>query len=64
MYVVYNHTFNNESSFEKAVPGYYYRFDKDGNFSNGSGSGNEVVTERYMARRFIIDSVKYWVNLK
>lgn len=62
MDVVYNHTFNNESSFEKAVPGYYYRFDKDGNFSNGSGTGNEVATERYMARRFIIDSLKYWVN--
>ena len=63
MDVVYNHTFSAEdSSFQKAVPDYYYRHDSDGNFTNGSGCGNEVATERYMVRKFIVDSLKYWVT--
>lgn len=63
MDVVYNHTFSAEdSSFQKAVPDYYYRHDSEGELTNGSGCGNEVATERYMARRFIIDSVKYWAT--
>jgi type I pullulanase len=63
MDVVYNHTFNTaESSFEKLVPGYYYRQHADGTFSNGSGTGNEVATERAMVRKFIIDSVRFWAE--
>ncbi|NME84082.1 type I pullulanase [Clostridium sp. SM-530-WT-3G] len=62
MDVVYNHTFNTDSCLEKAVPGYYYRFDDDGNFTNGSGCGNETASDHYMFRKYMIDSVKYWVN--
>ncbi|WP_340399184.1 type I pullulanase [Paenibacillus sp. FSL H8-0079] len=63
MDVVYNHTFDTAgSSFEKLVPGYYYRQNADGTYSNGSGTGNEVATERAMVRKFIIDSVRYWAE--
>ncbi|WP_338540429.1 type I pullulanase [Paenibacillus tundrae] len=63
MDVVYNHTFDTaRSSFEKLYPGYYYRQWEDGTYSNGSGTGNEVATERHMVRKFIMDSVRYWAE--
>ncbi|MDR6723511.1 type I pullulanase [Paenibacillus amylolyticus] len=63
MDVVYNHTFDTaRSSFEKLYPGYYYRQSEDGTYSNGSGTGNEVATERRMVRKFIMDSVRYWAE--
>ncbi|WP_342552420.1 type I pullulanase [Paenibacillus sp. FSL R7-0652] len=63
MDVVYNHTFDTaESSFEKLVPGYYYRQHADGTYSNGSGTGNETASERAMVRKFIIDSVRFWAE--
>lgn len=63
MDVVYNHTFDTaRSSFEKLYPGYYYRQLEDGTYSNGSGTGNEVATERHMVRKFIMDSVRYWAE--
>ncbi|WP_163192370.1 type I pullulanase [Clostridium thermarum] len=61
MDVVYNHTFSTgNSSFDLIVPGYYYRTDDFGGYTNGSGVGNEVASERPMVRKFIKDSVKYW----
>ncbi len=61
--VVYNHTyFTKESAFNQTVPGYFYRQKSDGSFSNASGCGNEIATERAMVRKFIIDSLKYWVE--
>ncbi len=61
--VVYNHTFfAKESVFNQTVPGYFYRQKRDGSFSNASGCGNEIATERAMVRKFIIDSLKYWAT--
>ena len=61
--VVYNHTyFAKESVFNQTVPGYFYRQKQDGSFSNASGCGNELATERHMVRKYIIDSLKYWVK--
>ncbi|OOM77005.1 type I pullulanase [Clostridium sp. BL-8] len=63
MDMVYNHTYKSyESNLNLAVPGYYYRQDLNGNFSNGSGCGNELASERYMVRKLIIDSVIYWAK--
>jgi pullulanase len=63
MDVVYNHTMESaESSFNRIVPGYYYRLTQDGSFSNASGCGNETASERLMMRKFIIDSVVYWAK--
>ena len=62
MDVVYNHTFNLESCLNKAVPKYYYRQDEEGNYSNASACGNETASDRYMFRRYMIDSVVYWAK--
>lgn len=61
--VVYNHVFVKEtSSFEKIVPGYFFRYDEHGMPSNGTGVGNDIASERKMVRKFIIDSVLYWLE--
>jgi len=63
MDVVYNHTGPTaDSDFNKIVPGYYYRQDEFGHFSDGSGCGNETASDRGMMRRFIVDSVVYWAT--
>ncbi len=62
MDVVYNHTYECESSnLGKSFPGYYYRY-RDGRPSNGSGCGNEIATERAMVRKYIVDSVLFWAR--
>ncbi len=62
MDVVYNHTFNEDFCFNKAVPGYFYRIDEDGKRSNGSACGNDTASERSMVSKFIADSVEYWAK--
>ena len=62
MDVVYNHTYSTDSCFQKTVPNYYYRLNRRGKFSNGSGCGNECATERAMYRNYVIQSCLYWVN--
>lgn len=61
--VVYNHTYNAATSaFEKTVPGYFYRMKPDGTFANGSGCGNETASNRPMMRKFMVESVLYWMR--
>jgi len=61
--VVYNHTYNaSTSAFEKTVPGYFYRMKPDGTFANGSGCGNETASNRPMMRKFMVESVLYWMR--
>ena len=60
MDVVYNHTYSLDSNLNRCVPYYYYRFNANGEASNGSGCGNETASERVMMRKYIVDSVKYW----
>ena len=56
--VVYNHTYDIEhSNFQRTYPDYYYRVG-----SNGSGCGNETASEQPMMRRFMMESVKYWIE--
>ncbi|MGB7595374.1 MAG: type I pullulanase [Erysipelotrichaceae bacterium] len=63
MDVVYNHTgASADSDFSKIVPNYYYRYNENGTFSNGSGTGNETASDRIMMRKFIVDSVVYWAT--
>ena len=60
MDVVYNHIFEYENSdFEHTVPHYYFRRRKNHYLSNASGCGNDFASERKMARKIIVDSVKY-----
>ena len=67
--VVYNHTYDiDHSNFQRTYPDYYYRkiaTVPDGSpsgYSNGSGCGNETASEQPMMRRFMLESVKYWIN--
>lgn len=61
--VVFNHSYYaKESVFNQVVPGYFYRQKPDGSFSNASGCGNEIASEREMVRKYIIDSLKFWVE--
>ncbi len=63
MDVVYNHTYQGaESLFDQLVPNYYYRQNARGGFANGSACGNEIASERPMVRKFILESLKYWVE--
>ena len=63
MDVVYNHTAVTEgSNFERTVPGYFYRQNPEGGWANASGCGNETASEREMMRRYMVESVKYWVE--
>lgn len=61
--VAYNHTGQTEeSNFNQLVPGYYYRHDKKGKFSNATACGNETASEMPMMRKFMLESVLHWVN--
>ncbi|MBQ5931473.1 MAG: type I pullulanase, partial [Tidjanibacter sp.] len=63
MDVVYNHTYINDgSNFSLTVPGYYYRQNEEGDYSNASGCGNETASDRAMVRHYIAESVKYWAT--
>lgn len=63
MDVVYNHTngTGGGSLYDSTVPTYFYRFDDSGNYSNGSGCGNEIDTEVTMSKKYIIESLKHWM---
>ena len=71
--VVYNHTYDiDHSNFQRTYPDYYYRQLAVGDgqiaksqkpiYSNGSGCGNETASEKPMMRKFMMESVKYWIN--
>jgi len=61
--VVYNHTYHaQDSHLNHLVPGYYYRQDAKGGFSNGSGCGNELASDRSMVRKMMIDSLVHWAR--
>lgn len=64
MDVVYNHTSGTltGSLYDSTVPGYFYRQNADGSYSDGSGCGNETASDRVMVQKYMIDSLKHWVN--
>jgi pullulanase len=61
MDVVYNHT-DHSAPFSSINANYYFRLYPNGSYANGSGVGNDFRSEAPMVRRFIIDSLKYWVT--
>ena len=63
MDVVYNHVYDqNRFCFNRIVPGYFSRANEYGQYSQGSGCGNDTASERSMVRKYIVDSVKYWAE--
>ena len=63
MDVVYNHVYASEFSvFERVVPNYYFRKNKNGTLCNASGCGNDLDTSRTMVRKMIVDGLVYWMK--
>ena len=63
MDVVYNHVSSAGSfCFNQIVPNYFSRVNDNGVYSNGSGCGNDTASERSMVKKYIVDSVLYWVE--
>lgn len=63
MDVVYNHMFIKEqTSLDKIVPDYYFRFDENYELSNGSFCSNDVESRGMMASKYIVDSLKRWAT--
>ena len=61
--VVYNHTTNAAvTGFERTMPGYFYRMREDGTFFDGSGCGNETASEQEMFRKYMIESLEWWMR--
>lgn len=61
--VVYNHVSQYDyNCFKYLDKFYYFRTDSAGNFLSLSGCGNDFKTERPMARRLIVESIKYWMT--
>lgn len=64
MDVVYNHTSGTAegSLYDSTVPGYFYRQDASGKYSNGSGCGNETASDRAMVGKYFLESLVHWVE--
>ena len=63
MDVVYNHVSGlTGSNFDVLMPFYYFRYTDTGGASSGSGCGNDTASERYMFRKFMIDSACFWAE--
>jgi pullulanase/glycogen debranching enzyme len=59
--VVYNH-FGIAGHLQNIDSRYYFRHEKNGNFTNFSGCGNDFRTESYMARKMIVDSLEHLIK--
>lgn len=61
--VVYNHVSNYDLNPLRHIDKhYYFRLNERFDFLSNSGCGNDFKSERRMARRLIVDSVKYWLE--
>ena len=61
--VVYNHTTDaSKTGFERTMPGYFYRMRPDGTYYDGSGCGNETASEQEMFRKYMIESLEWWMK--
>lgn len=63
MDVVYNHMYDRDKSpFELVLPYYYFRMNEHGQWSNGSFCGNDFDSTMPMCRKYIVDSIAYWMD--
>lgn len=64
MDVVYNHVYEwMYTTFEKVVPHYFFRRRANGLQACASGCGNDFASEKKMARKMIVDSLKYFTEV-
>ena len=63
MDVVYNHMSSvSKAPFTTTCPRYFFRYDANQNLIDDTGCSNAVHTERKMVRKYIVDSLKWWVS--
>lgn len=63
MDTVFNHVYEHQTSvFERLVPNYFFRYENNGALANRSFCGNDVASERPMARKLIVDACLYYVK--
>jgi pullulanase len=63
MDVVYNHVSQYDyNPFKYIDKFYYFHIVSNQNFQKASGCGNDFYTSRPMARRLIVESIKYWMQ--
>ncbi|MDY0345078.1 MAG: type I pullulanase [Bacilli bacterium] len=63
MDTVFNHVYEHYTSvFERVVPNYYFRREKNGEIAQRSFCGNDVASERKMTRKLIVDACVYYVK--
>lgn len=63
MDTVFNHVYEHRTSvFERIVPNYFFRYENNGSLANRSYCGNDVASERAMARKLIVDASVYYVK--
>ena len=61
--VVYNHVSQYDLNPLKFIDkAYYFRLDDQDHFTSVSGCGNDFKTESPLARRLIVESIKYWMR--
>jgi pullulanase len=61
--VVYNHTGSTEQSvFNRIAPYYYYRLNEKGKWSDAAACGNETASERFMMRKYMLESMLHWAK--
>ena len=61
--VVYNHTTDaSKTGFQRTMPGYFYRMAEDGSFYNASGCGNETASEQEWFRKYMVESLEWWMK--
>ena len=64
MDVVYNHLYEfMYTSFEKTVPNYFFRKRNNGLVACASGCGDDYASERKMARKAVVESLVYFVEV-
>jgi len=63
MDVVYNHVSQYDLNPLKFIDlDYFFYIDHEGNLRSNSGTGNDFKTHKPIARKLIIDSLKYWMK--
>lgn len=50
-----------QSLYDSTVPHYFYRM-VNGEYSNGANQGTELAVGRTMVKKYIINSLKHWMN--
>jgi len=61
--VVYNHVSQyDQNCFKHIDKKYYFRLKPDQTYCSASGCGNDFKTERPMARKMIVESIKFWMT--